>query len=76
MDLRDDDLVEILGDVPVPLRGWVRTSDEMPANTVSLDSWGPAATAGRGGKPSCTCASWRRRTASDLPLANGLSERT
>ena len=68
-------VVEILGDVPVPLRGWVRTSDEMPANTVSLES---------GGRRQLQVAEGslvrlrllRRRTASDLPLANGPSERT
>ncbi len=75
MDLRDDDLVEILGDVPVPLRGWVRTSDEMPANTVSLDSWGRRQLqVAEGGLVRLRLL--RRRAASDLPLANGPSERT
>lgn len=75
MDLRDDDLVEILGDVPVPLRGWVRTTDEMPANTVSLDSWGRRQLRVAEGSL-VHLRLLRRRTASDLPLANGPSERT
>lgn len=75
MDLRDDDLVEILGDAPVPLRGWVRTTDEMPANTVSLDSWGRRQLRVAEGSL-VHLRLLRRRTASDLPLANGPSERT
>ncbi len=75
LDLRDDDLVEALGGVPVPLRGWVHTTEEMPANGVSLDSWGRwQLRVAEGDRVRLRLL--RRRAATDLPLANGPRERT
>ena len=69
MDLGDDDLIEALGAVPVPLRGWVRISNDMPAGSVSLDTWGQRQLQADEGS-TVHLRLLRRRTASDLPLAN------
>lgn len=73
--LRDDDLAEALGRVPVPLRGWVRTADEMPADAVSLDSWGQRQLRVSEGSP-VRLRLLRRRDARDPPLAGGPSPET
>ncbi len=69
-DLRDDDLVEALGDVPVPLRGWVRADGEMPTDSVSLDSWGQRQLRVAEGSP-VRLRLLRRRDVQDPPLAGG-----
>jgi len=70
INLRDDDLIETLGAVPVPLRGWVRIANDMPADSVSLDIWGQRQLRVAEGS-TAHLRLLRRRTAADLPIANG-----
>ena len=70
MGLNDDDLVEALGAVPVPLRGWVHITDDMPENAVSLDAWGQHQLRIAAGE-CLQLRVLRKRTTADLPLASG-----
>lgn len=70
IDLREDDLVEALGAVPVPLRGWVHITTDVPAGSVTLDDWGQRQLRAAEGA-AVQLRLLRRRTAADLPLANG-----
>lgn len=40
LQLAEGDLVEVFAAVPVPLRGWVRVTGEVPPGSVALDEWG------------------------------------
>ena len=73
MGLDDDDLVEALGAVPVPLRGWVRITDDMPVKAISLDAWGQYQLRVAAGDE-IQLRLLRKRTDVDLPLANGSSK--
>ena len=73
MDLREDDLVEALGPVPVPLRGWVHITADILSDSVSLDEWGQRQLQVAEGS-TVRLRPIRRRTASDLPLANGATK--
>ena len=73
IDLKDDDLIEALGAVPVPLRGWVRIADNMPTNSVSLDTWGQRQLKLTEGN-TAQIRLLRRRTTNDLPMADGIPE--
>ena len=40
MGLADQDLVEVFGAVPVPLRGWILITGDLPPESTALDEWG------------------------------------
>lgn len=70
LDLADDDLVELLGVYPVPLRGWVRRTAGVPQGAVAVDPWGQRIL-GCGAGSEVWLRPLRRRQPSDPPLAAG-----
>ena len=70
MGVSDDDLIEALGAVPVPLRGWVRVADDVPEGSLTLDDWGQRQLRVAPGD-TLRGRLLRRKLVSDLPLAAG-----
>ena len=70
MGFRDDDLIEVLGAFPVPLRGWVRVANDVPEGSLTLDDWGQRQLRTASGD-TLRGRLLRRKLVSDLPMAAG-----
>lgn len=72
MNLFEDDLAEILGSVPAPLRGWIQTNSNIPIGFVTLDEWGKQQLRTEDGS-TIELRLLRRKKPTDLPLAKNIA---